>query len=159
MRTSRLFSVLAVAILGLSSLSAAFAQRRPIADPFPDDDQLGGTSRGHSFSVSGTVIDSQTGARLDGVRVDLQSFSGGNVTTAFTTESGAFQFSNVREGTYDLVFDQVGYEELRQQLDINGPVFSLSVGMRKLNQDAAGGPTVSVRELSIPPKARDAMKK
>jgi Tfp pilus assembly protein PilF len=159
MRTSRLSPVLAFLILGLWSLSPAFAQRRPSADPFPDDDQLGGSTHGRSFSVGGTVVDSQTGARLDGVRIDLQSFTAGNVTTAFTSSTGAFQFNDVREGTYDLVFDQIGYQELRQQLDVNGPVFAINVTMRKLNQGAPGGPTVSVRELSIPQKAREAMTK
>jgi tetratricopeptide (TPR) repeat protein len=97
---------------------------------------------------------------MDGVRVDLQALSGGILASAYTTGNGSFEFTNVRQGSYQLVFEEVGYQEGREQLEVEGPVFGLTVALRKLNGAAPGGPaTVSVRELSIPEKARDAMSK
>ena len=135
------------------------AQRRPDANPFPDDDEIG-SARVRSFSISGSVTDAQSGSRLDGVRVDLQSFNEGVLATGFSSSSGNFQFNGIRPGDYELIFDQPGYEEIRQTLQVEGPVFGLVVNLRRLNQAAPGGPpTVSVRELSIPVKAREAMNK
>lgn len=134
------------------------AQSRPTANPFPDDSELG-TGYGHYFSIAGTVADRQSGLRLDGVRVDLNSFSGGVVITTFTSQ-GSFRFDNLRAGTYDLSFNQSGYQEVQEHLQLSGPVLGLIVNLKRLNEAPAGSsPTVSLRELSIPQKARDSMGK
>jgi len=152
-----LFLTTLFAALLFCSLPLA-AQRRPTADPFPDGDELG-TGYGHYYSLSGTVADRQSGLRLDGVRVDLNSASQGVVATTFTTQ-GNFRFDNLREGTYDIGFNLTGYQEAEEHLEVSGPVFGLTVNLKPLNAAAPGGsPTVSVRDLSIPQKARDAMSK
>jgi tetratricopeptide (TPR) repeat protein len=128
--------------------------------PFPDTDEGLSPSRGRSFTITGVVADAESHERMDGVRVDLQALSGGTLATAFTSGNGNFEFLDVRQGSYQLIFEQVGYQETREQLEIEGPVFGLTVALRKLMAAAPGGPpTVSVRELSIPQKARDAMSK
>jgi tetratricopeptide (TPR) repeat protein len=82
------------------------------------------------------------------------------LATAFTTGGGNFQFNNVRPGSYELIFDQTGYQDDRERLEVDGPVLGMTVDLRRLSSGGApGGPTVSVRELSIPQKARDAMGK
>ena len=135
------------------------AQRRPTADPFPDGDELGAGGYGHYFSISGTVADRQSGLRLDGVRVDLNSFNRGAVATTFTTQ-GNFRFDNLRDGTYDISFNLTGYQEAEEHLEVSGPIFGMAVNLKPLNEAPAGSsPTVSVRDLSIPQKARDAMNK
>ena len=136
------------------------AQRRPNPTPFPDADVGLSPSRARSFTITGTVSDSESYARMAGVRVDLQAISGGILATSFTSSNGSFEFTNVRAGSYQLIFEQVGYGDSREQLELEGPVFGINVALRKLNGGNPGGPpTVSVRELSIPQKARDAMSK
>jgi len=159
-RTSGLFPFFAALFVALSLCSLPLsAQRRPTANPFPDDDELGAGGYGRYFSLSGTVLDRQSGVRLDGVRVDLNSFSKGIVATTFTTQ-GNFRFDNLREGSYDVSFNMTGYQDVQEHLEISGPVFGLAVSLKPLNASAPGGPpTVSVRDLSIPQKARDAMNK
>ncbi|PYU19721.1 MAG: hypothetical protein DMG32_23885 [Acidobacteria bacterium] len=140
------------------------AQRRSVPSPssFPDlDSDLGTTTRARSFSISGTVADAQSHIRIDGVRVDLQGLTGGILATSFTSGNGSFQFNNVRPGSYELIFEQPGYNDDREHLEIDGPVFGITVGLRRFAPGGAAeaGPTVSVRELSIPEKARGAMSK
>src|SRR5690242_9912030 len=136
------------------------AQRRPDASPFPDGQGGLSPSRGRSFTINGSVSDADTHLHLDGVRVDLQAVSGGTLASAYTTANGNFEFTNVRVGTYQIIFEEVGYEEVRQDLEVEGPVFAMNVALRKLiGRDPGGPPVVSVRELSMPQKARDAMNK
>ena len=117
-------------------------------------------SRPRSYPVGGVVSDAETRLRINGVRVDLQSSTGGILATAFTQGNGNFEFNNVRRGSYELIFEFTGYQDGREHLDIDGPVFGLMVAIRKLGEPgSAAGPTVSVHELSAPRKARDAMSK
>lgn len=157
-RSSGPLLLLTALLAGLCLYSRPLAaQRRPTADPFPDDDELG-SGYGHYYSLSGTVVDRQSGLRLDGVRVDLNSASRGVVSTTFTTQ-GNFRFDNLREGSYDVSFNLTGYQETDEHLDVSGPIFGMTVNLRPMNGAPVGGPTVSVRDLSIPPKAREAMNK
>lgn len=143
--------------LCLYSLPLA-AQRRPTADPFPDDDELG-TGYGHYYSLSGTVVNQQSGVRLDGVRVDLNAAARGVVATTFTTQ-GSFRFDNLRDGSYDITFSLNGFRQVDEHLEVSGPIFGMTVNLKPVNELAPGAsPTVSVRDLSIPSKAREAMNK
>jgi tetratricopeptide (TPR) repeat protein len=139
------------------------AQKRSLPSPssFPDADGGLGSTREHAFSISGAVADALSRGRINGVRVDLQGLAGGILATTFTSGNGNFQFNNVRPGSYELVFDQTGYLDDREHLEVDGPVLGMTVDLKRLasGEGAQGGPTVSVRELSIPQKARDAMSK
>ncbi len=165
-RASRPLLTLATALFLAASLfcSTLAAQRRSVPYPstFPDTDEGLGSTRPRSFSVNGTVADAESRMAMGGVRVDLQAITGGILATAFTGANGIFQFNNVRSGNYELIFDEPGYEDRREHLDVDGPVFGVIVELRRLNGGGPGspsGPTVSVRELSIPQKAHDAMGK
>lgn len=108
----------------------------------------------------GVVSDAQSHVRLNGVRVDLEGGGGGILATAFTSDNGNFQFNNVRGGSYELIFEQTGYQDDHERLDIEGPLVSMMVQLKRLDSDALDkGTSVSVRELSIPRKAREAMAK
>src|SRR5260370_17236159 len=146
-------TVLSVAVF--LSCTPLTAQRRPNPMPFPDDDAGLSPSRGRSFTVSGVVSDAESHQRIDGARVDLQGLSGGILATEFTSSSGSFEFTNVSMGSYQLIFEQVGYQDSRQQLEIEGPVFGMSVALRRLiSAGTPGAPRVSVRDLSIPHQPR-----
>src|ERR1700676_1813388 len=92
------------------------AQKRSVPSPssFPDMDGGLGSTNARSFSISGTVADSGSRSRVNGVRVALQGIAGGILATAFTTGNGNFQFNNVRPGSYELVFEQTGYQDDRE---------------------------------------------
>src|SRR4029077_243819 len=85
---------------------------------------------------------------------------GGMLGSEFTGNNGSFEFTNVRDGNYQLTFEHSAYQDTRESVDVQGPVFGMNVMLRKLLSGAgSSGPTVSVRQLSIPEKARDAMTK
>ena len=117
-------------------------------------------SRG--YSVAGKVIDAESHSQIDGVRVDLRAFSGATVATAFTSGAGNFEFSNIAGGSYEVIVQQMGYQTLMQRLDVNGPVYGMSLELRansKTSNLTPGNPSVTARELSIPRKAREDMQK
>ena len=152
----------ALSLSVLLSCTALAAQRRSAPSPssFPDEDTSLSPTRSRSFSISGVVADAESHAHIDGARVDLESVAGGILATSFTTVSGNFQFNNVPPGTYELIFAQPGYQDDREHMEIEGPVFGVFVGLRRLSSAGApGASTVSVRDFSIPEKARDAMNK
>ena len=113
-------------------------------------------------SLSGVVSDATTHARLDGVRLELNSTQGPSVGTFFSASGGTFYFSNLPAASYILVADKNGYETVSQQVDLFNEELGLRIELRKIANDGTpdkGPNTVSVRELSIPRKARDSMQK
>ena len=121
-----------------------------------------GRDLSHGYSVTGKVSDSESHSQMDGVRVDLRAFSGATVATAFTRGGGSFEFRNIPGGSYDAVVQQIGYQSLIQRIDVDGPVYGMSLELRansSANSATAGKPSVSSRELSIPRKAREDMQK
>ncbi len=139
------------------------AQRRslPSPSPYPDADGGLGSTRARAFSISGAVMDAESHVMLNGVRVDLQAVGGAVLATGYTSGNGNFQFNNVGLGAYEIVFDQTGYADDREHVEVDGPVFGMSIQLRRVGPgaDAPGTTKVSVRDLSIPHKAREAMNK
>ena len=118
------------------------------------------SARAPTYSVRGKVLDSEDRAQLEGVRVELRSFSGASVGTTFTRDAGDFQFLNVSEGAYDVIVEHGGYQTVTQRLDVHESIFGLSIELHPnlTTSTAISEPSsVSARELSIPRKAHDAM--
>jgi Tfp pilus assembly protein PilF len=110
--------------------------------------------------LSGTVSDADTHARLDGVRLELDSTRGPSLGTFFSGDGGRFTFSNIPAGTYVLVVDLTGYETVNQQVELFNDERALQVELRRTaDANTKGINTVSARELSIPRKAHDQMQK
>ncbi len=111
-------------------------------------------------SLSGVVSDADSHARLDGVRLELNSTEGPSVGTFLSASGGTFYFPNLAAGTYTLVASLSGYETASQQVDLFDTERALQVELRKTaGASDKGTNTVSVRELSIPRKAHDQMEK
>lgn len=110
----------------------------------------------HSGSVEGTVK-SLNGNALKDVRVDLHDVNNGNVVaSAYTSQSGTFEFGAVPEGSYEVV----ALSGLNQASErINVASFNSNVSLRlpisDVPRDGAGNTTVSVAQFKIPSKARD----
>lgn len=116
-----------------------------------------------TFSVKGWVAEGQSHRRIESVRVELHTITGTIVGETFTGANGDFEFDNIPPGTYTLVAVPMEYESVTQQIQVlYGPLWGLEVELHKPDETVGGsqeGGKVSVRELSIPHKAQDAMQK
>jgi tetratricopeptide (TPR) repeat protein len=86
----------------------------------------------------------------DGERQFLESQS--------TTDAGQFRFGALRRSTYIITIDVSGYEPVSQEVDISmASDKSLVIYLKSIakKQDSPQSKTVSVHELSMPPKARE----
>ena len=116
----------------------------------------------YNFSVRGKVVDPESHAQLEGVRVELRTFTGVTVGAVFTRTGGNFEFLNVGVGSYDLIVQQAGYETVTQRLDVQESILGLSIELHPNSATASvkpGMPPVSARELAIPRKAHQSMDK
>lgn len=137
------------------------AQQKP---PQPMPQPSISTAPARTLSINGMVSDSATHTRLDYVKVELRSTNGAVVGTFFSNTNGTFHFDNVNPGDYMLFVDQVGYQSVSQQVDVDqSSVYGLQIELvRKADSDTPvviGPGTVSARDLSIPRKAHEDMEK
>jgi tetratricopeptide (TPR) repeat protein len=115
-----------------------------------------------TFSVRGKVLDIENHVLLEGVRVELRTFTGVTVGTVNSRASGDFEFLNVGVGSYDIIVQQAGYHTVTQRVDVDGSIIGVSVELHpdSATATATSGPSsVSARQLSIPRNALDAMNK
>jgi len=66
-------------------------------------------------SVTGRVVNQETGAPLANARVAAVAESGRTVASALSGADGQFRLTNLAPGTYTIVVTLVGYEEFRVQ--------------------------------------------
>ncbi len=115
--------------------------------------------RGES-NVNGTVRNFSDTA-LGGVRVELREFATGRtIATATTFANGFFEFRHVAAGRYELVAFS-GLSEARQDVDLVDLDSSVTLRINDTGDGTASSSqaTVSVAELKVPEKARDALQK
>ena len=115
------------------------------------------------FFVKGWVAEARSHTRIERVRVELHAVTGPIVGQTFTGGNGDFEFDNIPAGTYNLVVAPMGYETVSQPVELRyGPALGIEVEVGRPAETVTpveGGSKVSVRELSIPKKAHDAMEK
>ncbi|MFD1256384.1 TonB-dependent receptor [Mucilaginibacter terrae] len=70
------------------------------------------------FSVSGKITDERTGQPLPGATVTLQNLQVAPNTVSKT--NGAYEFTNVKAGSYVLKVSYVGYQLVNKTFNING---------------------------------------
>ncbi len=111
--------------------------------------------------IFGTLRDAETNQGVENVLVKLRRFTGSTADSVFTNSNGDFTFNDVARGIYNLNIQHTGYQGIEQQISFTGSVVSLELKLHRIDRDGAvsGGASVSVRELSIPRKAHDAMQK
>jgi tetratricopeptide (TPR) repeat protein len=113
------------------------------------------------FTVRGNVRNALNETGVEQVRVELKRFTGEVVNGAFTKQNGEFEFTGVASGNYLLVVEEKDYEPVRENLEVMG---TSRLGIVLYLKKMTGGPTepgqaVSVRELALPRKTRDAYRK
>lgn len=142
-------------VILLFMTSVAHAQSQQPAPPGP-------TSTMRTANIQGFVryADSEKAAEM--VKIELRRFSGELVALEYTRSSGEFRFFEIPQGNYILIITQEGYLPVRENVDISlGPRMGLMLYLRKLPEFRSEelGEPISVRELSIPAKARNAFRR
>ena len=128
-----------------------------LAIPTAAQDHFGLTQKA---TVSGTVR-AFDGHPVANARVEVLSLrDGSSAGYAYTSPSGSFEIDDIVDGTYEVVA-VLGIAETRERMEIvAGGAENLSLRLPPTeNADAGNSDSVSVAELKVPEKARDAFKK
>ena len=115
-----------------------------------------------AVEIFGTVFVEAGNRPIDGVIVSIRSLPGGPFISVLTDWSGRFRVPGLDPGMYEIAVEEPGYEPSRVTLQLlRGPSPPLELHLRVSNPSPAGRTdyTVSVRELRIPGKARNAFEK
>ena len=95
-------------------------------------------------------------------RRNIRSLAGGPFISVLTDWSGRFQVRGLNPGMYEIVVEEAGYEPTRETLQLlRGPSPPLELYLKASNPSPVRRTeyAVSVRELRIPGKARNAFEK
>jgi len=115
------------------------------------------------FFIQGSVRKDEGNQTVELVKVDLKKLTGEVVGTAYTRSNGEFEFRGLPPGTYYIVVEEKGYEPIREAIEITlgsrSGVFLFLKHPLEVRPPDESGRTVSAHELSIPPRAREAMRK
>jgi hypothetical protein len=86
-------------------------------------------SRGNaqSFSIKGTITDATTGKVVGGASVFLSNTSYGDISS----NTGAFEINNIRQGKYDLIVSFVGYETYTTTIQIPTSAEPLTIQIKQ----------------------------
>jgi tetratricopeptide (TPR) repeat protein len=117
-------------------------------------------SPGEQGSIVGRVLIGQSQSAAD-LRVSvLEMLSGAVVASTYTNASGGFEFDNIPYGTYEITAT-AGVDESREQVRLVSPRAEVSLRMTAPAEgaDAGNADSVSVNDLKVPKKAREAYHK
>jgi Tfp pilus assembly protein PilF len=114
-----------------------------------------------AVEVFGTVLVKGGNRPIDGVIVNMRSLTGGPFTSVLTDWSGRFHVQGLNPGTYEIVVEEAGYEPTQQTLQLYEPSPRLKLYLKASNPSPVPRTdyAVSVRELRIPGKARNAFER
>jgi tetratricopeptide (TPR) repeat protein len=108
--------------------------------------------------MSGAVLFEGDSSPAKNVNVNIQLLDGEQVVTALTDSTGRFQFKELPSGTYTITVEKTGYEPTQATVKLPAPspslLFYLKVDSR--SRQPREGLVVSLTELSIPNRAREA---
>lgn len=113
-------------------------------------------------SISGTVLLASGTRSTRGIKVEVRFGTAIPWAVVYTTGNGDFQFAELPSGSYTVVVNEPGYDPVQESVTVGvGPAQGLMLYLNKTGSApaASSGVVVSVRELSIPGKARDAYQK
>jgi len=114
-----------------------------------------------TFTIGGRVVYADSNQTADGIRIELQRFSGETINFQFTRPNGEFEFPRLARGSYYVVVNQFGFENIRTAVEISG---TDNRGMMLYLARVGGGQraataTVSVKQLKLGKKAQEAYRK
>jgi len=123
--------------------------------------QVAGFDR-QPVEIFGTVFLEGANRPIGDVIVNIRSLTGGPFVSVLTDWSGRFQVRGLDPGMFEIVVEEPGYEPTRVTLELlRGPSPPLELPLRASNSSPVRRTdyAVSVRELRIPGKARNAFEK
>jgi len=122
--------------------------------------QIAGFDR-QAVEIFGTVFVEGGNRPIGGAIVNIRSLAGGPFISILTDWSGRFQVPGLDPGMYEIVVEESGYEPVRETLRLYGPSAPLELHLRASSPPPVRRTdyAVSVRELRIPVKARNAFEK
>jgi tetratricopeptide (TPR) repeat protein len=115
-----------------------------------------------AVEILGTVFADVGNRPINGAIVNIRSATGGPFVSILTDWSGRFQARGLDPGMYEIVVEEPSYEPTRVTLQpLRGPSPPLELHLRASNSSPVRRTdyAVSVRELRIPAKARQAFEK
>ncbi len=111
-------------------------------------------------NITGMVLIEDDDSPASGVVVKVQSLEGGLCVGVLTDQNGEFETESLAPGNYEVYAEKSGYESTRITTKPEDKVGAVRVYLRTNRQPAnATDAVVSVRELQMPDKARDAFAK
>ena len=112
--------------------------------------------------IFGTVFMEGGNRPIGGVIVNIRSLTEGPLVSVLTDRSGRFQVRGLNSAVYEIVVEEAGYKPIRETLQLlRGPSPPLELYLKVGNSSSVRRTDylVSVRELRIPVKARNAFEK
>jgi tetratricopeptide (TPR) repeat protein len=123
--------------------------------------QIAGFDR-QAVEIFGTVFAEASDRPIDGAMVNIRSLTGGPFASVLTDWNGHFQVRGLNPGMYEIVMEEAGYKPTRETLQLpRGPSPPLELYLKASNASPVRRTdyAVSVRQLRIPIKARNAFDK
>jgi len=123
--------------------------------------QIAGFDR-QPVEIFGTVFLEGANRPIGDIIVNIRSLTGGPFVSVLTDWSGRFHMRGLNSGVYEIVVEEAGYEPIRETLQLlRGPSPPLELYLKAGNSSPVRRTdyAVSVRELRIPVKARNAFEK
>ncbi|HEU4416533.1 MAG TPA: tetratricopeptide repeat protein [Candidatus Angelobacter sp.] len=145
--------------IALFAFSVHCVAQRPGFDPGQTSHSQFGNSGHENGSIAGTVRDMDNKPLKD-VRVELMDTKRSVVSAVYTNSFGAFEFSNVPAGMYNVVATS-GLNQASERLDMNAWTSNVNLRMDTSDAPHDGGSanSVSVAQYKVPGKARDEYRK
>jgi tetratricopeptide (TPR) repeat protein len=111
--------------------------------------------------IFGTVFLAGAKRPIGDIIVNIRSLTGGPFASFLTDWSGHFQVRGLDPGMYEIVVEEPGHDPVRETLRLDGPSRPLELHLKESNPSPVWRTdyAVSVRELRIPGKARNAFEK
>jgi tetratricopeptide (TPR) repeat protein len=115
-----------------------------------------------AVEIFGTVFAKAGNRPIEGAIVNIRSVTGGPFVSILTDRSGRFQEQGLDPGRYEIAVEEPSYEPTRVTLQLSrGPSPPLELYLKASNPSPVWRTdyAISVRELRIPMKARNAFEK
>jgi tetratricopeptide (TPR) repeat protein len=110
--------------------------------------------------ISGTVLLEANKRPASQVAVSLKSRAAGIVRSVLTDLEGKFRVRNLPRGTYEIAVEEAGYEAAQTSAELDGPSAQLVMYLKpRSGTTSQNSYTVSVRDLKIPDKAREELRR